>query len=58
MACRRAWRSLKPRSSDTWTLVRYTLKTNYFVQEKPSLAFRLDPAYLDTLDPEFVKDRR
>jgi glutamate dehydrogenase len=36
--------------------VRHTLKTNYFVPAKHALAFRLDPAYLDDLDPEFVKD--
>ena len=36
--------------------VRHTLKTNYYVPEKHALAFRLDPAYLEALDPEFVKD--
>lgn len=37
-------------------LVRRTLKTNFFVAEKQSLAFRLDPAYLDDLDPIFTED--
>jgi glutamate dehydrogenase len=36
--------------------VRRTLKTNYFVEEKRALAFRLDPAYLDDLGPEFTGD--
>lgn len=36
--------------------VRSTLKTNFFVPEKHSLAFRLDPNYLDDLDSEFTSD--
>lgn len=34
----------------------HTLKTNFFVPEKHALAFRLDPAYLFDLDPEFTSD--
>ncbi|GAB4275191.1 MAG: NAD-glutamate dehydrogenase [Deferrisomatales bacterium] len=37
-------------------LVRYTLKTNFFVPEKHALAFRLDPAYLGELGEEFTGD--
>lgn len=33
-----------------------TLKTNFFVPEKHALAFRLDPAYLSDLGPEFTGD--
>lgn len=33
-----------------------TLKTNFFVAEKHALAFRLDPAYLSDLGPEFTSD--
>ncbi len=36
--------------------ISYTLKTNFFVPEKHALAFRLDPAYLDELGPEFTSD--
>ena len=36
--------------------IRHTLKTNFFVPEKQALAFRLDPAYLDELGPEFTAD--
>ncbi len=36
--------------------IRNTLKTNFFVPEKHALAFRLDPAYLTELGPEFTKD--
>ncbi len=36
--------------------VRHTLKTNFFVPEKHALAFRLDPAYLKELGPEFTAD--
>ncbi|HZZ83707.1 MAG TPA: NAD-glutamate dehydrogenase domain-containing protein [Anaeromyxobacteraceae bacterium] len=36
--------------------VRRTLKTNFFVPEKQALAFRLDPAYLEDLGPEFTAD--
>lgn len=37
-------------------MIRYTLKTNYFVPEKHALAFRLDPKYLDELAPQFTED--
>jgi glutamate dehydrogenase len=40
----------------TLSFVRRTLKTNFFVPEKNALAFRLDPAYLDDLGPEFTSD--
>ena len=40
----------------TLVLIRRTLKTNYFVPEKDALAFRLDPAYLEDLGPEFTAD--
>ena len=40
----------------TLSFVRRTLKTNFFVPEKHALAFRLDPAYLDDLGPEFTSD--
>jgi glutamate dehydrogenase len=36
--------------------ITHTLKTNFFVQEKQALAFRLDPAYLTELGPEFTSD--
>jgi glutamate dehydrogenase len=36
--------------------IRHTLKTNAFVLEKQALAFRLDPAYLAELGPEFIAD--
>ncbi len=36
--------------------IEHTLKTNFFVAEKHALAFRLDPAYLDRLGPEFTSD--
>jgi len=36
--------------------IRYTLKTNFFVSQKQALAFRLDPAYLDSLGGDFVAD--
>jgi len=36
--------------------IKHTLKTNFFVQGKQALAFRLDPAYLGDLDQEFVED--
>lgn len=38
------------------SFIRYTVKTNFFVAEKHALAFRLDPAYLDELGPEFTSD--
>jgi glutamate dehydrogenase len=37
-------------------LIRHTLKTNFFVLAKQALAFRLDPAYLAELGPEFTAD--
>jgi len=36
--------------------IRHTLKSNFFVTEKHALAFRIDPAYLDELGPEFTAD--
>ncbi|HSN93347.1 MAG TPA: NAD-glutamate dehydrogenase domain-containing protein [Anaeromyxobacteraceae bacterium] len=36
--------------------VKHCLKTNFFVDEKQALAFRLDPAYLDELGQEFTGD--
>jgi len=36
--------------------IRHTLKSNCFVAEKQALAFRLDPAYLAELGPEFTAD--
>jgi glutamate dehydrogenase len=36
--------------------VKHTLKTNFFVQGKQALAFRLDPAYLSELNPTFTSD--
>jgi glutamate dehydrogenase len=40
----------------TLSFIRRTLKTNFFVQEKHALAFRLDPAYLADLGPDFTGD--
>jgi glutamate dehydrogenase len=40
----------------TLSFVERTLKTNFFVPEKHALAFRLDPAYLTDLGPEFTSD--
>ena len=40
----------------TLSFIRRTLKTNFFVPEKHALAFRLDPAYLADLGPEFTSD--
>lgn len=37
-------------------LVTHTLKTNFFVDEKQALAFRLDPGYLRLLGLEFTAD--
>ena len=37
-------------------LVTHTLKTNFFVDEKQALAFRLDPGYLRLLSREFTAD--
>jgi glutamate dehydrogenase len=36
--------------------IRRTLKTNFFVAEKHALSFRLDPAYLEDLGPDFTAD--
>ncbi len=36
--------------------IHYTLKTNYFVQAKQALAFRLDPAYLKELGSRAIAD--
>jgi len=38
------------------TFIQHTLKTNFFVAEKHALAFRLDPAYLAELSPEYTAD--
>ncbi len=40
----------------TLHFIHRTLKTNFFVPEKHALAFRLDPAYLDDLGPDFTAD--
>ncbi|HSB81096.1 MAG TPA: NAD-glutamate dehydrogenase domain-containing protein [Candidatus Methylomirabilis sp.] len=40
----------------TVLFIRRTLKTNFFIPEKHALAFRLDPAYLDDLGPDFTAD--
>jgi len=37
-------------------LTRFTLKTNFFVPEKHALSFRLDPAYLRAMEPDFIAD--
>jgi len=36
--------------------IRRTLKTNFYVKEKQAFAFRLDPAYLADLGPDFTSD--
>jgi glutamate dehydrogenase len=38
------------------TFIKRTLKTNFFVDEKHALAFRLDPAFLGDLGPDFTGD--
>lgn len=38
------------------TFIRNTLKTNFYVPEKHALAFRLNPAYLSELKPEYIAD--
>ncbi|MGB9079976.1 MAG: NAD-glutamate dehydrogenase domain-containing protein, partial [Desulfuromonadaceae bacterium] len=38
------------------TFISNTLKTNFFVPEKHALAFRLNPAYLSELKPEYTAD--
>lgn len=40
----------------TISFITNCLKTNFFVNEKHALAFRLDPAYLDELGAEFTAD--
>ncbi|RPH98238.1 MAG: amino acid dehydrogenase, partial [Zetaproteobacteria bacterium] len=40
----------------TLSFIHRTLKTNFFVPEKHALAFRLDPAYLADLGPDFTAD--
>jgi len=37
-------------------LIKHTLKTNFFVQGKHAIAFRLDPTYLGELDQTFTSD--
>ncbi len=36
--------------------IKFTLKTNFFVAEKQALSFRIDPAYLESLDDKFTED--
>ena len=36
--------------------IKHTLKTNFFVDRKQALAFRLDPGYLKEMGPEFTSD--
>jgi glutamate dehydrogenase len=36
--------------------IKHTIKTNFFVQGKQALAFRIDPAYLSDLDHSFTAD--
>ncbi|MDY6855184.1 MAG: NAD-glutamate dehydrogenase [Thermodesulfobacteriota bacterium] len=38
------------------SFIRHTVKTNFFVPEKHALSFRLNPAYLSELSPEFTSD--
>jgi glutamate dehydrogenase len=38
------------------SFIRNTLKTNFFVQVKQALSFRIDPAYLAELGPDFTSD--
>ncbi|WP_020675042.1 NAD-glutamate dehydrogenase domain-containing protein [Geopsychrobacter electrodiphilus] len=38
------------------SLIRHTLKTNFFVPEKHALALRIDPAYLQEIGAEFTAD--
>ncbi|MDD2850664.1 MAG: NAD-glutamate dehydrogenase [Desulfuromonadaceae bacterium] len=37
-------------------LIKYTLKTNFYVLEKHALAFRIDPVYMGELDTKFTSD--
>ena len=39
-----------------YLFIKHTLKTNFFVHRKQALAFRLDPAYLNEMGPEFTSD--
>lgn len=36
--------------------IKHTLKTNFFVKDKTAFAFRIDPAYLADLGPDFTGD--
>lgn len=36
--------------------IQNTLKTNFFVEEKHALSFRIDPVYLEQLDEKFTED--
>ena len=38
------------------SFIKYTLKTNFFVQQKHALSFRLDPAYLEELGESVTED--
>jgi len=38
------------------SFIRFCLKTNFFVPEKHSLAFRLDPKYLEALESHFIEN--
>lgn len=38
------------------SFIQHTLKTNFFVEEKHALAFRVDPSYLSELDEKFTSD--
>ncbi|WP_299875989.1 NAD-glutamate dehydrogenase domain-containing protein [uncultured Cocleimonas sp.] len=38
------------------SFIRYTLKTNFFVQQKHALSFRLSPEYLEELGERFTED--
>lgn len=38
------------------SFIKHVLKTNFFVQVKQALAFRLDPAYLSELETSFTSD--
>jgi glutamate dehydrogenase len=38
------------------TFIRNTLKTNFFVLVKQALSFRIDPAYLNELGPDYTSD--
>jgi len=38
------------------SFIRHTLKTNFFVLAKQALSFRIDPAYLNELGPDYTSD--